>query len=68
MGWEATKVTGGTMKLYVSRPDGPGPFPGVVVIQGQRGVDRFIEEFTQRLAVEGYVAAAPDLYHRESPD
>jgi carboxymethylenebutenolidase len=66
--WESTKVDGGTMKLYVSRPDGPGPFPGIVVIQGQKGVDRFIEEFTQRLADEGYVAAAPDLYHRESPD
>jgi carboxymethylenebutenolidase len=68
MGWESTKTNDGTMKLYVSRPEGPGPFPGIVVIQGQKGVDRFIEEFTQRLAAEGYAAAAPDLYYRESPD
>lgn len=67
-GWESTKVAEGEMKLYVSRPDGAGPFPGVVVIQGQKGVDRFIEEFTQRLAAEGYVAAAPVLYHRDPPD
>ena len=67
-GWESTKVDGGEMKLYVSRPDGPGPFPGVVVIQGQKGVDRFIEEFTQRLADEGYAAVAPVLYHRDPPD
>jgi carboxymethylenebutenolidase len=67
-GWESIKVADGTMRLYVSRPDGAGPFPGVVVIQGQRGVDRFIEEYAQRLAAEGYAAAAPDLYHRESPD
>jgi carboxymethylenebutenolidase len=56
------------MRLYVSRPDGPGPFPAVVVIQGQSGVNLFIEEMTQGIAGAGYVAAAPDLYHRDSPD
>ena len=66
--WESINVNDGVMKLYVSRPNGPGPFPGVVVIQGQKGVDRFIEEFTQRLASAGYAAAAPDLYHRDAPD
>ena len=68
MGWESTKVDDGAMKLYLSRPDGGGPFPAVVVIQGQKGVDRFIEEFTQRLATAGYVAVAPVLYHRDGPD
>jgi len=67
-GWESIKVADGTMRLHVSRPDGPGPFPAVVVIQGQRGVDRFIEEMTQKFAGAGYVAAAPDLYHRDPPD
>ncbi|HEX9443701.1 MAG TPA: dienelactone hydrolase family protein, partial [Candidatus Binatia bacterium] len=68
MGWESIKVGDGAMRLYVSRPDGPGPFPGVVVIQGQKGVDRFIEEVTQRLAGQGYVAVGPELYHRDPPD
>ena len=67
-GWESIKVADGTMRLHVSRPDSPGPFPAVVVIQGQKGVDRFIEETTQRLASAGYVAAAPELYHRDPPD
>lgn len=67
-GWESIKVADGTMRLHVSRPDGPGPFPAVVVIQGQKGVDLFIEETTQRLADAGYVAAAPELYHRDPPD
>ncbi|HEX2386937.1 MAG TPA: dienelactone hydrolase family protein, partial [Candidatus Binatia bacterium] len=67
MGWESIKVPDGTMRLYVSRPEGAGPFPGVIVIQGQKGVDRFIEEVTQRLAREGYAAAGPDLYHRDPP-
>jgi len=68
MGWESIKVPDGTMRLHVSRPEGAGPFPGVIVIQGQKGVDRFIEEVTERLAREGYAAAGPELYHRDPPD
>jgi carboxymethylenebutenolidase len=56
------------MRLYVSAPDGTGPFPAVVVIQHQGGVDTFIEEMTQRVAQAGYVGVAPDLYHRDGPD
>ena len=66
--WESIKVDDGVMKLYVSRSDGSGPFPGIVVIQGQNGVNLFIEEITQKLAGAGYVAVAPDLYHSDSPD
>ena len=66
--WESIKVDDGVMKLYVSRSDGSGPFPGIVVIQGQNGVNLFIEEITQKLAAAGYVAVAPDLYHSDSPD
>jgi dienelactone hydrolase len=35
--WESIKVDGEDMKLYVSVPDGEGPFPAVVVIQHQGG-------------------------------
>jgi carboxymethylenebutenolidase len=56
------------MRLYVSVPDGTGPFPGIVVIQHQGGVDDFVEEMTQRIASAGYVGVAPDLYHRDGPD
>jgi len=37
-------------------------------MQHQGGVDEFIQQTTQRLAQAGYVAAAPDLYHRDGPD
>ena len=66
--WESVKVAGQDMKVYVSVPDGKGPFPAVVVIQHQGGVDTFIEEMTQRIGSAGYVGAAPDLYHRDAPD
>ena len=56
------------MRLYVSAPAGNGPFPALLVMQHQGGVDQFIQQITDRLANDGYVAAAPDLYHRDGPD
>jgi len=66
--WETAKVNGEPMRLYVSRPDGPGPFPGVVVAQHRDGVDEFVQEMTKRLARAGFLAAAPEIYHRDGPD
>lgn len=66
--WEHVKVDGETMGLYVSRPDGEGPFPAIVVGQHRDGVDEFVQEMTRRLAKVGYVAVAPVLYHRDAPD
>jgi len=66
--WEQFKVDNGTMGLYVSRPDGQGPVPGVVVAQHRDGVDEFVQEMTKRLARAGYVAVAPELYHRDGPN
>jgi len=56
------------MRLHVSMAEGSGPFPGIIVMQHQGGVDEFLQGMTQRLAAAGYVAAAPDLYHRDGPD
>jgi carboxymethylenebutenolidase len=66
--WESVRVDGGEMKLYLNVPGGRGPFPAVVVIQHQGGVDKFVEEMTDRVASAGYVGVAPDLYHRDGPD
>jgi len=66
--WESVRVDGQEMKAYLSVPDGKGPFPAIVVIQHQGGVDEFIEDMTERVASAGYVGAAPDLYHRDGPD
>ena len=40
--WESVAVNGRSMDLYLSLPDGPGPFPAVVVGQHGGGVDQFI--------------------------
>jgi len=52
---ESIKVDGADMKLYVSVPNGAAPFPAIVVIQHQGGVDDFIEEMRQRVASAGDV-------------
>lgn len=66
--WQETDSDGNAMRMHVSAPAGAGPFPGIVIMQHQGGVDEFIQQITQRLAQAGYIAAAPDLYHRDGPD
>ena len=43
-------------------PKGEGPFPGVVVIHEAFGLNENIKDITRRLANEGYVALAVDLF------
>ncbi|HEY3166590.1 MAG TPA: dienelactone hydrolase family protein [Candidatus Binatia bacterium] len=66
--WQQTESDNNTMRVRLSLPTGAGSFPAMVVIQHQGGVDEFVEKMTMRLADAGYVAAAPDLYHRDGPD
>jgi len=56
----------GKMDAYVAQPKNGGNFPGVVVIQEAFGVNDQIKKVTDRIAAVGYVAIAPDIYHRES--
>jgi carboxymethylenebutenolidase len=66
--WHNTDVDGSVMRIHVSVAAGSGRFPAIVVMQHQGGVDEFVQRTTERLAQAGYVAAAPDLYHRDGPD
>ena len=70
--WEKLQVDGNEMGMYTGVPDGAGtgngPFPAVVVAQAAGGVDDFLQTIVDRLAAEGYAAAAPDLYHRTTPE
>lgn len=76
--WESLEVDGNEMQVYVTTPTGSGPFPGILLIhqgnyareilsQSARsgpGVDEFSRNMCDMLSSEGYVVAAPDLYHR----
>jgi len=65
--WENVKVENSSMRLYISRPEESRPRPAVIVVPGQTGVDDFVK-FSEMVATHGFVAAAPDLYHRDPPD
>ncbi len=65
--WETVRVDGRSMGAFTATPEGPGPFPAVVVIQHGASVDAFVEEMTRRVAAAGYLGIAPDLFHRQDP-
>jgi carboxymethylenebutenolidase len=51
----------GTMRGYLARPaKAGGKLPAVLVIHENRGLNPYIEDVARRLAVENYVAFAPD--------
>ena len=50
----------GTMKAYLACPAAGGRRPGVVVIHENRGLSPYIEDVARRVALEGYIALAPD--------
>ena len=50
----------GTMRGYLVAPAGKGPFPAVLVVHENRGLNPYIEDVARRAAVEGFLAFAPD--------
>ena len=54
-GGNADKIRG-----YLVHPAGNGPFPAVLVIHENRGLNPYVEDVARRVAVEGFLALAPD--------
>ena len=51
----------GTIKAYVAKPaNATGKLPSVLVIHENRGLNPHIEDITRRIALDGYLALAPD--------
>lgn len=50
----------GTMRGYLVQPAGQGPFPAVLVVHENRGLNPYIEDTARRLAADGFLALAPD--------
>jgi len=50
----------GDVKAYWARPKGGDKLPGVVVIHENKGLTPHIEDVARRVALEGFLAMAPD--------
>ena len=52
--------TSGEMRGYLVQPAGEGPFPAVLIIHENRGLNPHIEDVARRAAIAGFLALAPD--------
>ena len=60
---------GSSMPAYLARPDaGSGPHAAVIVFQEIFGVNKEVRRICDLVASAGYVALAPNYYHRTHPD
>ena len=50
----------GEMRGYLVQPVGEGPFPAVIVMHENRGLNPYIQDVARRAAVAGFLALAPD--------
>ena len=63
---EETLASG--MRVWSAQPEGPGPFPTVVILHERYGPVRFTFNNVDRMAQEGFAAFAPDMFHRHTGD
>lgn len=61
--WITVETADGPMRVYAARPDAPAD-RAVVVLQEAFGVNDHIQDITRRFATRGFLALAPDLFHR----
>ena len=55
---------GDDVHAYFARPNGTGPYPGIVLAHHMPGWDEFYRETARRFVDHGYIAICPDLYER----
>ncbi|AGZ46656.1 dienelactone hydrolase family protein [Actinoplanes friuliensis] len=56
----------GVADAYFVRPDGDGPFPGVLFYMDAFGLRPRLFEMADRIAERGYAVLAPNLFYRSS--
>jgi carboxymethylenebutenolidase len=57
---------GSTMNAYSAMPDDNEKHPGIMVFQEAFGVNNHIKNVAKRIAAEGYIVIAPELFHRSA--
>ncbi len=64
---EIPVADGTSMSGFLCRPEGQTPRAAILLLQEIFGVNPHIRSVAERLAREGYVVLAPDLFHRIRP-
>src|SRR5215212_11766993 len=59
-----TSGQGDDIAAYLARPEGAGPYPGIVVTLHAPGYDEFMMEFARRFAFHGFSTIVPNIYYR----
>ncbi len=59
---------GSPMPTYVTRPDGEGKLPVVIIVQEIFGITAEMKKNADLLAEQGYAVLIPAMYHRADPN
>jgi carboxymethylenebutenolidase len=62
--WETVQSPDGPMRVYVARPHARPADRAILVLQEAFGVNDHIQQVARRFAARGFLALAPDLFHR----
>lgn len=60
--WSSYDSDGVEVPMLVVRPKQKGKFPAVFFQHGRRGFDELIQNHARRIAAQGFVVLAPDIY------
>src|SRR5580704_948872 len=61
------KTKDGVADAYLARPDGEGPHPAVLLLIDAFGLRPRIEQMADRIAAQGFVVLAPNVFYRAGP-
>jgi carboxymethylenebutenolidase len=61
---EIVRTSDGNMEVFITHPQGNGPFPVVVQVMDALGAREELQQHARRVAAWGYYVLAPDLFYR----
>lgn len=62
-----TTRDGAHIDAYLARPEGDGPFPGILLITAIFGVDDEMRKLADAWAADGFLVLVPDIFFRVLP-